>query len=133
MHVVDELSFALAMDAYAGLAGDWLDELRKGATKLLAEAAAQAAREGVEADTVLIDRLAGAVHEQVIAEAQACDADLIVVGTHGRRGIGRWVMGSSAEQIVRMAPVPVLLVRAPAEAEREHERFPLSSRVLASL
>ncbi|HEY3047190.1 MAG TPA: universal stress protein, partial [Polaromonas sp.] len=38
--------------------------------------------------------------------------DLIVVGTHGRRGLGRVLLGSGAEQIVRLAPVPVLVVRS---------------------
>ena len=71
------------------------------------------------------------VYDQVIAEAQASDADLIVIGTHGRRGIGRWVMGSTAEHILRMAPVPVLLVRAPEEARTEHERFTLPSGEVA--
>ena len=42
--------------------------------------------------------------------------DLIVVGTHGRRGLGRFFMGSGAEQIIRLAPVPVLVVRS-AEGE----------------
>jgi nucleotide-binding universal stress UspA family protein len=40
---------------------------------------------------------------------------LIVIGTHGRRGVDRLFLGSDAEQIVRTAPVPVLLVRAPLE------------------
>lgn len=42
----------------------------------------------------------------------ATAADLIVVGTHGRRGPGRWWLGSVAERIVRAAPVPVLVTRA---------------------
>ena len=49
--------------------------------------------------------------------------ELIVLGTHGRRGLGRWVMGSSAEHILRHSPVPVLLVRAPEAARAEAERF----------
>jgi hypothetical protein len=48
----------------------------------------------------------------VTAEANKWPADLIVIGTHGRRGVGRLVLGSSAEHILRFAPVPVLLVRA---------------------
>ena len=43
-------------------------------------------------------------------------ADLIVVGSHGRRGVGRILLGSDAEQIVRHAPVPVLVVKATAES-----------------
>jgi len=42
----------------------------------------------------------------------AADADLIVMGTHGRRGASRWWLGSVAERVVRGAPVPVLIVRA---------------------
>jgi nucleotide-binding universal stress UspA family protein len=52
----------------------------------------------------------------VVEQAQDWKADLIVIGTHGRRGMGRLLMGSDAEQILRMAPVPVLLVRAPEAA-----------------
>ena len=44
-------------------------------------------------------------------QARKWRADLIVIGTHGRRGLKRLVMGSDAEQIVRTAPAPVLLVR----------------------
>lgn len=114
-HVIDELSFALAMDAYAGFAGDWLDELRKAGRRLLDEGQAAAKAAGVEADTVLCDKFSGTVHEQVTAEAARWPAELIVLGTHGRRGVGRLVMGSSAENVLRYATVPVLLVRA-AEA-----------------
>jgi len=39
-------------------------------------------------------------------------ADLIVVGTHGRRGIGRVLLGSGAEQVIRMSPIPVLIIRS---------------------
>jgi hypothetical protein len=56
---------------------------------------------------------------------------LIVLGTHGRRGLGRWVMGSSAEHILRHAPVPVLLVRAPELATAESEDFALPAGMLA--
>ncbi|MGO4392384.1 universal stress protein [Variovorax sp. M-6] len=115
-HVIDELSFALAMDAYTGYAGDWLNVLREKGRNLLEEAKATAQGSGIEADTVLCDHFSGSVHDQVTAEASKWPADLIVLGTHGRRGVGRLVMGSSAENILRYASVPVLLVRA-SEAE----------------
>jgi nucleotide-binding universal stress UspA family protein len=118
IHVIDELSFALAMDAYAGHAGDWLSVLRQDGERVLAEAKAVVEAAGVEADTVLYDRRNGQVHELVTAEAANWPADLIVLGTHGRRGVGRVVMGSSAEHILRHAPVPVLLVRAPESEAR---------------
>jgi nucleotide-binding universal stress UspA family protein len=49
---------------------------------------------------------------EVVADAATrFKADLIVVGTHGRRGLGRMMLGSGAEQIIRLAPVPVLVIR----------------------
>ena len=136
VHVIDDLSFSLAMDAYSGYAGNLLEELRVDATKLLEAARASAADNGIEADTVLLDRFKSTVADQIIAEAQASKAELIVIGTHGRRGISHWVMGSSAERILRISPVPVLLVRAPesakSEHEHKHEHFTLPSGMLAS-
>jgi nucleotide-binding universal stress UspA family protein len=133
MHVIDELSFALAMDAYAGYTGDWLAQLRAAGSKLLEEARAKAAAAGVEAECLLCDTFRGAVAERVVSDAAAWPADLIVLGTHGRRGLGRMVMGSSAELIVRHATVPVLLVRAPeVQAKAEAARFTLPSGLVAN-
>lgn len=112
IHVIDELSFAFTMDAYAGQAGNWRSALRENGTQILEDARATVAAAGIEVDTVLHDNLAGTVHELVTAEAAQWPADLIVLGTHGRRGVRRLVLGSSAEHILRQAPVPVLLVRA---------------------
>jgi nucleotide-binding universal stress UspA family protein len=49
--------------------------------------------------------------DKVAEQALAWNADLVVVGTHGRKGLSRAMLGSGAEQIVRFAPVPVLVVR----------------------
>jgi nucleotide-binding universal stress UspA family protein len=54
------------------------------------------------------------VFEHVAEHARNNNVDLIVLGSHGRRGIGRALMGSDAEQIIRHAPVPVLVVRGDA-------------------
>lgn len=53
------------------------------------------------------------VPEKIIAECKKHHADLIVIGTHGRRGFSRFMLGSVAEGVVRMASVPVLLIRSP--------------------
>ncbi|MBO9516252.1 MAG: universal stress protein [Variovorax sp.] len=122
IHVVDELSAALAMDAYAGYAGDWTGLLRENGAKLLEECRRKVEAAGVTVDTVLRDTLDGPVHEVVTQEAANWPADLIVLGTHGRRGAKRLFLGSSAEYILRSAPAPVLLVRSkeqPAEGEAE--------------
>ena len=47
----------------------------------------------------------------IVQTAASIDADLVIVGTHGRRGVARWVMGSIAEQVVRHAACPVYVVR----------------------
>ncbi len=62
------------------------------------------------------DSFNGKVADLVAAEAVNWPADLIVLGTHGRRGIGRMFLGSGAEIILRTAPVPVLLGRSHEEA-----------------
>jgi len=54
------------------------------------------------------------VADVVVDATVKCGAQLIVLGTHGRRGVGRALLGSDAEMIVRQAPVPVLLLRSPA-------------------
>lgn len=117
VHVIDELSFALAMDAYAGHSGDWIEALRAEGGRLLTQAQVQAHDAGIPTDNVLFDSFRKSVHEQVVAESITSHADLIVLGTHGRRGLARVLMGSDAEQIARTAPVPVLLVRLPAAAD----------------
>jgi nucleotide-binding universal stress UspA family protein len=53
----------------------------------------------------------GPIAEQLAALATELRANLLVVGTHGRRGVKRWVMGSVAEKTVRLAPCPVLVFR----------------------
>ncbi len=50
--------------------------------------------------------------DAILAEAETAGADLIVVGTHGRRGVSHALLGSIAERVVRTAPIPVLAVRA---------------------
>ena len=51
--------------------------------------------------------------EQIAKQAEASACDLVILGTHGRRGVDRLLLGSDAEQIARIAPVPVMLVRQP--------------------
>ena len=67
-------------------------------------------------ETVLVERGADRISERIVEQAKAWDAHLIVIGTHGRRGVGRLLLGSDAEQTMRIAPVPILLVRTPDDA-----------------
>ena len=112
VHVVDELSLVSSMGAYAAPLGEWIDALREAGQKLVEEAGAKVKAAGLEVDACLHDNIGATVSNVVLEEAKAWPADLIVIGTHGRRGVSRVVLGSSAESIVRTSTVPVLLVRA---------------------
>jgi nucleotide-binding universal stress UspA family protein len=72
------------------------------------------------------------VQDKVAAEARDWGAELIVLGTHGRRGAKRMLLGSGAERILRVAPVPVLLVRAPDEWDAAEELLRASASALAT-
>ncbi len=61
----------------------------------------------------------GVPWEQILAAAAKVRADLVVLGTHGRRGFVHAVLGSVAERVVRLSRVPVLTVRPPAAANGE--------------
>jgi nucleotide-binding universal stress UspA family protein len=55
--------------------------------------------------------LAGPPAKEIVRVARSVGADLVIVGTHGRRGVRRLVLGSVAEEVLRSAPCPVLVVR----------------------
>lgn len=113
LHVVDELSVALGnAAAFSGTAPETFALLREGGEKILADGRARVEAAGLPVDTVIDDTLRGRISELVAKQAADWPADLIVIGTHGRRGVGRLLMGSDAEQVLRLAPVPVLVVRA---------------------
>jgi nucleotide-binding universal stress UspA family protein len=107
VHSVDELAY---MSGYE-YAADLFAMARDYGQKILDEAAQKAKSAGVTVDVKLIDLPAQRLGETVATEAREWGADLIVVGTHGRKGIGRVFLGSGAEQIIRLSPVPTLVVR----------------------
>jgi len=112
INVVDTMNFAMEADAFADAAANMIPLMREGGQKTLVTARTQVEAAGIGVDTVLRDGFRARVCDLVIDEATAWSADLIVIGTHGRRGAARWLLGSDAERILRMSPVPVLLVRA---------------------
>jgi len=92
--------------------GEMMETLAAETRKLVDEAVSQAKSQGVEAFGTAIESLTSRPSDCVVEAARAWPADLIVMGTHGRRGISRMVMGSDAEMVLRSAEVPVLLIRA---------------------
>ena len=91
------------------------DSFKEGAEEVLAQAAAAAAVHGVKASTLLAERQHPA---QAIHEAEE-NADLVVMGTHGRRGFNRLVFGSVAEEALRLSERPYLMVRKTGHVEKE--------------
>ena len=108
IHVVDELAYMTGFEA----SGEVLAIVREGAQRVLAEAAEIAKAAGVPAETHLLDEPGHRLGDMIANEAAEWKADLIVVGTHGRRGMSRMLLGSGAEQILRLSPIPVLVVRS---------------------
>ena len=112
LHVVDELPFVMSAEGYGAMSGDVFDLLKDAGEKILAEAKKRVEQEGIAVETGLFDSLNGRLSDRVVEQVREWGAELIVLGTHGRRGARRMVLGSDAEQVVRTASVPVLLVRS---------------------
>lgn len=112
IHIVEELAYLSGYEQFGGYSDDLFKVMRETGTKVLDDGLAIAQAAGVEADKMLFDDFGGRLAEVVADAAKQWNADLIVVGTHGRRGVGRVLLGSGAEQIIRLAPVPILVVRS---------------------
>jgi nucleotide-binding universal stress UspA family protein len=109
VHVVDDRA-VLSVPEVAVDITPVLDSMRKGGARTLARMEALARGAGTKPDTELVTRFAGRVADAVAQQARRWRPDLIVMGTHGRRGVQRALMGSDAELVVRRSTVPVLLV-----------------------
>jgi nucleotide-binding universal stress UspA family protein len=112
LNVVDAMPVFASLEGGMAFDPDMFKAMRGGGKKILAAAAAEAKKRGLKAATVLAENTAGRVADVIVRQAKKARADLIVLGTHGRRGLSRMVMGSDAELVVRYAPAPVLLIRA---------------------
>jgi|SRR5215831_15901977 len=118
LHVIDDALATRAFDGTTymppGYVDDLVRSLASGGQRILDNAAAKAKQRRVQADTALRETLGRRVADVIVAEAKKWRADVIVLGTHGRSGLSRVVLGSDAELVVRESPVPVLLVRGRA-------------------
>lgn len=111
LHVINKMPWVGA-GAVPPVIEEVVAQFRSSGESILHEAKAAARAEGVEVDSRLIEALGDRAGAVIVAEARDWPAQLIVCGTHGRRGLKRILLGSDAEHVVRHAPVPVLLVRA---------------------
>lgn len=123
LHVLDGMPAAWSSYVDAQFRPDRIEVLLQGlrvaGQRVLDEAIALAAKQGQVVKPLLIEARGRTVAEVILAQLRELEADAVVLGTHGREGISRLVMGSAAEDVLRHADVPVLLVRAPrADASR---------------
>lgn len=116
LHVVDESVLTLNPEPTGG-GGVFIDALIEGGEQVIKNARALAERHGVKTETAMRENLSGRVSDLILDEARKWRADIIVMGTHGRRGISHVLLGSDAEAVVRSSPVPVLLVRGKTAAK----------------
>jgi nucleotide-binding universal stress UspA family protein len=112
-HVVIDLPWLVEMSASLNSAAVRRD-LVLYAENLLAEAKQQAAAQGVAVETVVTETFTGRAAESIGEACKKNGCDLIIMGTHGRKGLGRLVLGSDAAAVVQSSDVPVLLVRPEA-------------------
>jgi nucleotide-binding universal stress UspA family protein len=87
--------------------------LRQAGERVLSDAMAAVCKSGLQPETklVVLDGPQQHIYEAIAKEGDLWPADLIVIGTHGRRGFRRLILGSVAEGLIRVATKPVLLVR----------------------
>jgi len=109
-----EITALHVIDPYETSVSSWLggaefpQKLEEEGTELLADLEALAADHGVEIET---DTVVGKPAQEITSYVETEDVDQVVIGSHGRTGSSRVLLGSVAETVVRRAPVPVTVVR----------------------
>ena len=110
LHIVNLSDLVLAQAAYPS--DEARKRLREEGQLALEQGATRAREGGLHAEATLLETPIGNVGELIVQQANEWPADLIAMGTHGRRGLSRMLLGSAAEFVVRHTRVPVLLVRS---------------------
>jgi len=111
-HTVRALNLGMHVARAAASSVDILAVVERDQEEEVSQLAEAAAADLEEADIpVTIHRRTGRMAEQVIRQAQATPCDLVIIGSRGRRGVTRLLLGSAALQVIEHAPVPVLVVK----------------------
>lgn len=120
LNVLDE---TIVTQNFEGLLnpGELIDAVHAAGKKALGNAAALVRKQGLRPEVATIETVGERVADIIVREAKKWRADLIVMGTHGRRGFNRLVLGSDAEVVLRNSPVPVLMVRSHAVKGRRRK------------
>jgi len=84
------------------------EEIKRKAKRCLNYVVKSAEKEGLKASSILVE---GQPHDQIVRHAESLRTDIIVMGSKGRRGTNRILIGSVAERVIEYAPCPVLVIR----------------------
>jgi nucleotide-binding universal stress UspA family protein len=109
IHVVDQMPAYTIEVPY--LIDDYQKAMLEAGRKELARCAARAKAARVKFDTKLIVTFTKNIGDVINKEARRWSANLIVIGTHGRRGFNHLLLGSVAERVIRLAVKPILIIR----------------------
>lgn len=109
VYVLDPYPFTGVGADFAYGQAQYLSAATAEANKALAEASSALAASGAQVETLVAE--GHAVHEGIVRVGERVGADLIVMGSHGRRGLEKLVLGSVAQRVLQAAHVPVLVVR----------------------
>jgi len=116
LHVLEDVPYVGEAAAY----GRWPSDRRQAALDaghaLLERCASLVTELGGHAGTMLVEAIGQPLQYYVAEQVDAWPAEIVVLGTHSRHGLERFIVGSDAEQIVRRSEVPVLLVRHAGES-----------------
>ncbi len=94
-------------------------DLKREAAAYMEEKRQALHKAGIEVDAQLV--MGQSPAEAILTAVNELDADTIVMSTHGRGGVMRWVFGSVADKVLRHAEVPILLARVPVAGEMTHQ------------
>ena len=108
-HAYQPPKMSIADAVAAGVYDEWNENLRARVTQKLQGLVDEATQAGVLAEPLV---LVGSAEEAIVDSAKHNKADLVVMGTHGRKGVSRFFLGSVASRVISTAPCPVMTVRA---------------------
>ena len=114
LYVVDTGSYS----SLEGAADIVADELRTEGNEAVEAIGAQAEDADVAVETAVET---GVVHRTIVDYVDTADIDLVVMGTHGRTGVDRFLLGSVAEKVIRTADAPVMTVRSETAVDGAEE------------
>jgi nucleotide-binding universal stress UspA family protein len=113
LHVLDDYPLFSQVSTAAGYQ-DMLKALRQQGLDVLTRARTAVEAADVHSETLLREVTGRRVADVIVDQVRQHRCDLVIMGTHGRRGMARLTLGSDAEEVVRSCPVPVMLVRETA-------------------